>query len=90
MYVIPVGSIALDGISLTVARLEDDFITVALIPHTLTHTAAGENWQPGAAVNLEFDLIGKYVARWMETRSNDVAGAGASRLDEAWMKEQGF
>ncbi len=62
-YLIPVGSIAVDGISLTVARLEDDAFTVAIIPHTREVTTVSTRWTEGAAVNLEFDLIGKYVAR---------------------------
>ena len=62
-YLIPVGSIAVDGISLTVARLEDDAFTVAIIPHTYEETNVSTAWTEGAAVNLEFDLIGKYVAR---------------------------
>ncbi len=62
-YLIPVGSIAVDGISLTVARLGDDTFTVAIIPHTHEVTTVGTAWTEGAAVNLEFDLIGKYVAR---------------------------
>ena len=68
-YLIPVGSITLDGISLTVARLDDagqdPVLTVAIIPHTWEHTTIGD-WQPGRAVNLEFDLIGKYVVRALE------------------------
>ncbi len=64
-YLIPVGSITLDGISLTVARLEEDALTVAIIPHTWTHTTLSD-WRPGRAVNLEFDLIGKYVVRALE------------------------
>lgn len=64
-YLIPVGSVTLDGISLTVARLEDDALTVAIIPHTWQHTTVAD-WQPGRAVNLEFDLIGKYVVRALE------------------------
>lgn len=62
---IPVGSITLDGISLTVARLEGDVLTVAIIPHTWTHTTMA-SWQPGRTVNLEFDLVGKYVLRWLD------------------------
>lgn len=62
-YLIPVGSIAIDGISLTVARLEEESFTVAIIPHTYEQTNVAEAWTEGAAVNLEFDLIGKYVAR---------------------------
>lgn len=64
-YLIPVGSVTLDGISLTVARLDDDALTVAIIPHTWAHTTIAD-WQPGRAVNLEFDLIGKYVVRALE------------------------
>lgn len=72
-YVIPVGSVAIDGISLTVARLggsgEDGRheLTVAIIPHTFDVTNV-PTWTPGNLVNLEFDLIGKYVGRWMELR----------------------
>ena len=61
-YLIPTGSIALDGISLTVARLEGETLTVAIIPHTYEATAIAERWTEGAEVNMEFDMIGKYVA----------------------------
>jgi len=64
-YLINVGSIALDGISLTVARLDDDVLTVAIIPHTYEHTNVS-TWEAGTAVNLEFDMIGKYVVGFME------------------------
>lgn len=66
-YLVPTGSVAVDGISLTVARLDNNAFTVSIIPHTLEHTTA-RTWKPGLAVNLEFDVIGKYVARWMESR----------------------
>ena len=65
---IPAGSIAVDGISLTVARLTEDSFTVAIIPHTWENTTL-RDWQPGRRVNLEFDLIGKYVARMLEKQS---------------------
>ena len=71
-YLIPVGSITLDGISLTVARLDDDALTVAIIPHTWDHTTV-HTWQPGRRVNLEFDLIGKYVIRALERGIGRVA-----------------
>ena len=63
-YLIPRGSIAIDGVSLTVARLDDPpgTFAVALIPHTWEHTTAA-TWTPGTRVNLEFDLVGKYVLR---------------------------
>jgi riboflavin synthase len=61
---IPTGSVAVDGISLTTARLDDaaPTFTVAIIPHTFQVTTAGR-WREGARVNLEFDLIGKYALR---------------------------
>jgi riboflavin synthase len=67
-YVIHKGSIAIDGISLTVAETEGDTLAVWLIPHTLAVT----NLQPkraGDAVNLEFDLLGKYVEKLLLSRS---------------------
>jgi|SRR5690606_3468740 len=61
-YIVEKGSIAVDGVSLTVADLYDDSFTVALIPFTLEVTALGE-LRPGDAVNLEADILGKYVER---------------------------
>jgi len=61
-YLIPIGSIAVDGISLTVARLEGNTFTVSIIPHTLEHTTLGVAHQ-GTRVNLEFDMVGKYIER---------------------------
>ncbi len=59
---VPKGSIAVDGISLTVATLEDTTFSVMIIPHTWTQTNL-RTLVPGDAVNLECDMIGKYVAR---------------------------
>src|SRR5476651_2502503 len=56
------GCVAIDGISLTVVAVDADSFTVSLIPHTLQHTIAG-GWVVGSAVNLEGDLIAKYVMR---------------------------
>lgn len=67
-YLIPVGSITVDGISLTVARLNGNTFTVAIIPHTFDHTNVA-TWVVGTRVNLEFDMIGKYVVRWLEHRA---------------------
>jgi riboflavin synthase len=60
ILVIAKGSIAVDGISLTVNRVLPNGFSVALIPHTLDHTTLGKK-QPGQRVNLEADMIGKYV-----------------------------
>jgi riboflavin synthase len=59
---VPKGSVALDGISLTVAALGTDAFDVQIIPHTWTHTNLG-GARAGAHVNLECDILGKYVAR---------------------------
>lgn len=56
------GSVTVSGISLTVASLTGSSFTVAVIPETLKATTAGE-WKPGYRVNLEFDIIGKYVTQ---------------------------
>jgi len=79
-YLIPVGSISVDGISLTVARLGDDTFTVAIIPHTYEETNVSSAWTEGAAVNLEFDLVGKYVAR-------SLTASGATPDPEALAEE---
>jgi riboflavin synthase len=59
------GSIAVDGVSLTVAELGDSSFTVFLIPETLERTNLG-NAGPGTTVNLEVDVLAKYVERLME------------------------
>jgi riboflavin synthase len=61
-YVVEKGSIAVDGVSLTVAAVDGDGFRVALIPHTLAATALGER-RPGDGVNLEVDVVAKYVER---------------------------
>ena len=69
-YVVRKGSVAIDGISLTVASLADDTFDVAVIPHTLAVTTLGHKEQ-GAAVNLEADLIAKYVERLLVPTSRE-------------------
>lgn len=62
-YIACKGSVALDGVSLTVASVEDDGrFSVGVIPHTLAHTAL-RRWRPGIQVNLEVDLIARYLER---------------------------
>jgi len=67
VLVVEKGSIAVDGVSLTVAALDDDGFAVALIPHTLAVTTLGA-LEPGDAVNLEADVLGKYVERLLAAR----------------------
>jgi len=63
-YLIPVGSVAVDGVSLTVARLGKDKFEVAIIPYTFENTLFGQ-YHPGSKVNLEFDMVGKYIESLM-------------------------
>ncbi len=63
--IVPVGSIAVDGISLTVASLGKTEFTVSIIPHTLEKTTIA-SLHEGSEVNLEFDIIGKYIERLLE------------------------
>jgi len=65
-YLIPTGSIAVDGVSLTIARLEDSMIGIAIIPHTMKVTRF-KYLKPGDQVNLEFDVLGKYVERLLSS-----------------------
>lgn len=62
------GSVAVDGVSLTVAGLDASHFDVQVIPFTWTHTTF-HRVRPGDVVNLEFDILGKYVARAIETAS---------------------
>ncbi len=61
-YIVPHGSITLDGVALTVADLKDDEVTVALIPHTLSYTTLGF-LKKGEHVNIETDILGKYILK---------------------------
>ncbi len=76
-YVVDKGCVAVDGISLTVAHTGADSFSVTLIPHTLAATTAG-GWRPGSRVNLEADLLAKYVQRGLDVLA-PAAAPGAGR-----------
>jgi riboflavin synthase len=65
-FIAPKGSITVDGVSLTVNEVEDDVFGVNLIPHTWDVTTLGQ-LKPGGRVNLEIDMLARYLARWRET-----------------------
>ncbi len=71
--VVEQGSVAIDGISLTISRLLADAFEVSIIPHTFAETTLGAR-KPGDAVNLENDVVGKYVRRLLQTGGLDPAG----------------
>lgn len=81
-YIISEGSITIDGVSLTVARLQESIATVSLIPHTLQKTTLGE-LQVGSQVNLEVDLIAKYIERL-------ITAPNEGKISEQWLQRMGF
>lgn len=87
-YIIEKGSIAVDGISLTVAALEADNFTVSVIPHTAAATTLSEK-RAGDRVNLENDLVGKYVERLLGL-NNNASDRSGSRITASWLKANGF
>ncbi len=84
-YIVRKGSITIDGISLTVARWHDDIAEAAIIPYTYDHTNI-RGRKPGDAVNLEGDILGKYIERYLESRTTAVS----SSLTVARLTEEGF
>ncbi len=69
-YLIYVGSIAIDGVSMTVAELNENSFSVGIIPHTWRETIFADK-KVGDTVNLEFDVLGKYVERIMQGKSSE-------------------
>lgn len=78
---VPQGSIAVNGVSLTIAELTVERFAVALIGHTLENTNLSR-LQIGQHVNIEYDVLGKYLARQMQS--------GTPKITESWLHEQGF
>lgn len=72
-FIAPKGSVALDGVSLTVNEVEGDTFTVLIIPHTLKVTMLGRQ-AIGARLNLEVDLMARYVARLLEASPRSAQG----------------
>lgn len=81
-YLIPKGSVAVDGVSLTVNDPAGQRFKVTLVPHTLDQTTLSER-KPGDRVNLEADLLGKYVRHF-------VSGQAGKGIDEQFLLEHGF
>jgi riboflavin synthase len=86
-YMIRKGSVALDGVSLTINRCEDAELEVSIIPHTAKLTTIG--FKPvGSKINIETDLIGKYVERF--AKADRAAGTASSALDREFLVKTGF
>ncbi len=82
-YFVEKGSVAVDGVSLTVVRVQKDSFTVSVIPFTMKETTLGMK-KIGDAVNIETDLIGKYVERILTVRKDKF------QITEEWLKEKGW
>ncbi len=85
-YLVHKGSIAVDGISLTIASLDQDYFTVAVIPHTLQASNLGL-LRKGESVNLEVDILGKYVERLLQSGTPQNKSSGWSL---EYLREQGY
>ena len=85
-YIVEKGSITIDGISLTVAAVEQDRFSVSLIPHTAQVTILGEKG-PGDTVNLETDIIGKYVEKLLRPAPEPTGSRGVTL---EFLAENGF
>ena len=87
-YIIFKGSIAIDGISLTVAYVDNEIFKVSVIPHTLENTILSYKSE-GSYVNLENDMVGKYIERFssFQSESNKSEKSGIT-LD--FLRESGF
>lgn len=88
-YVIEKGSVTIDGVSLTVNGCSTGRFDVSIIPHTLQVTALGL-LKPGSRVNIEVDIIGKYVEKLLGLQSSHTAGPEQGKINSAFLAEHGF
>lgn len=82
-YIVPKGSVGVDGISLTVVDCGSDFFTVSVIPHTMKNTNLGSR-KLGDNVNIEPDILAKYIESML------IHGIGKTTITEGFLKENGF
>ena len=87
-YCISKGSITADGVSLTINSVSENGVSVAIIPHTAKVTTLGMK-QPGDAVNLESDLIGKYVERLLQS-SGKLPEKAVPVIDRDYLQKRGL
>ena len=85
-YIVEKGSIAIDGISLTITNLTSDSFSVSIIPHTAQVTTLGKR-QIGDTVNLENDIIGKYIEKFL---TPTVSKSPKSTLTRDWLIQHGY
>lgn len=87
LFLVEKGSVTVDGVSLTIARLAEDAFSVALVPETLKRTTLSERG-PGDAVNIETDVLGKYIVNYLDRTG--PKGRPSKGLDWSDLGEAGF
>lgn len=88
-YIVEKGSVALDGISLTVVQVGSRDFTVSLIPHTRQVTNLSVKGE-GSLINIENDVVGKYVAKLLQPADESAGVAAQSSITMDFLKENGF
>ena len=88
-FVVRKGSVALDGISLTINDCGLDYLTVNVIPETSRVTTASQ-WRTGTKVNMETDIMGRYIMRQKELEAFMAETGSGSGIDEDFLRENGF
>ncbi|AWB45053.1 riboflavin synthase [Paenibacillus sp. CAA11] len=89
-YIIPKGSITVDGISLTVVDTSETSLSISIIPHTLEATALAYK-REGDSVNLECDVLGRYIEHLMRFgQTQGTSQPGSSKVDMSFLTEHGF
>jgi riboflavin synthase len=88
-YIIYKGSVTVDGTSLTVFGLSENSFTISLIPHTTSETIIGLK-SAGDIVNVECDMLGKYIEHFLSNRYNDTQPTRKSTLTAQFLEENGF
>ncbi len=84
-YIIAEGSIAIDGISLTVSAIGETWFAVTIIPHTWNNTVLGQR-KVGSEVNIEVDVLAKYLENLVKYNTQPTP----SKISESWLRERGF
>lgn len=84
-YVVGKGSVAVDGISLTVVDVKENWFSVSIIPHTYRNTTLGSK-KNGAAVNLEVDVLARYIERFMDSRGQQ----GSNAINGDYLRDHGY
>jgi len=89
-YIAAKGSITIDGVSLTVNRVDGEHFEINIVPHTIQETIIG-HYQSGTKVNLEVDVIARYLERLIQYGGMDaMTDTSSSNITESYLKENGF